>query len=197
MLEEKLNHETNEILLEKVIEEVKKRGVKLDEYCLRVNYQKTIAGAEHVLGHVIDESHLEPQPIYIASALWEEAAKLGLPVEEAIEIAIDHELIHEVHRSRAGKGLTFRFATDALESIIHGVQQRPEYLEAKKQRLSPKTIEWIQRKNQNARERHFTPMEQLSKAKIPVADMYRKIVEEINKEVSDNEYLEALGISAV
>lgn len=179
-----------EALVERVVSQARDRGVQINRYALGVNYRPSGSG----LGHVIDESHLELQALYITAESWKEAGAVNLPTEEVVTVALEHELIHEVHRSRARRGLTFPLDTTALESVIHDVQQRAEYLEAKEKHLSPKTIEWLKRINRKAREKHFVPLENLANSKIPVADVYKGIIERINTEVSSQEYLRALGI---
>ncbi len=193
-MELKSTYEENEILLKEIETLARNRGVKLSEYTLGIVYSPTIGSG---LGYVIDESHLEPQPIYITAETWQESASLGLPINEALELVVDHELIHEVHRSRAQRKLTWPVSTEALESITHGIQLRPEYVAAKAQRLSFATIEWLARKSQGVRKKFYDPLVQLaSSPKVPahIAEVYGGIVQEIDKEVSDDEYLEALGI---
>lgn len=177
-MEVEYSHKEHEAILKEVEKDARNRGVKLDKYVEGILYSYSVGSG---LGHVIDESHLEPQPIYVTAEALQEAISLGVPPKEVFELVIDHELIHEVHRNRARRGLTWPVSTEALESIIHGVQQRSEYVSAKVRKLNPATIQWLAKKNQGVREKFYDPLVQLaSSPKVPahIAEVYGGIVQE-------------------
>jgi hypothetical protein len=183
--------QAREIFLDNVVNEAKKNGVLIAAYTMGVQYSQTPSG----LGHTIDLTHLEPQVVYVTSEAWEEAQHFGLPITQVIQATIDHELIHEVHRSRIRRELSLPFDTEMNESIIHGVQLTKTYIDNRSKMWTPAVIRWLEGINTRVRTRYFTPAVRLAASKIPAAsDVYSEIVKRINQEVQEPEYMKALGV---
>lgn len=176
--------------LNEVVSDAILRGVKIPDYTLGVHYSES----KNALGMTAALNVLEPQPVYATALVWDEALENRLPIISVLQATIDHEFIHEVHRSRVRRELSMPFDTPINESIIHGIQLSPAYVHARSQLWSPAVMEWLEKKNRKERERYYKPMERIANSSSDFASLYNGILSRIKSEIDSQEYMEALGI---
>jgi hypothetical protein len=176
--------------LSECISKVKERGVQIDTYTLGVHYSES----HNALGFTVALSELDSQPIYATALVWEEATESGLPIQSVLEATIDHEFIHEVHRSRVRRELSMPFDTPINESIIHGVQLQSAYRENRSKIWNPDVMNWLRNKNMRVRKQYYQPLVAIAESNGEFASMYQGILNIIQREIDDPEYMKALGI---
>ena len=180
--------------LDLVVEAMRRRGVRVGDYSLGVRYDPDNLAD---FGHVSREMEGRfLMPIYVTERCWMDTVKEGLDLVTFLTMVVEHELVHEIRKSRIMKRLTYPLGVQEEELIAYGIQLRPEYQASRRSWFpgSVSTLDWWERLAQEHYAGHIHWLQQRSASGMPHADLFLRWMNAALEEIEEGEYLLGLGV---